>query len=86
MGLNMADGLQGMLKDGHKHFEGVDEAVAKNIEAIHQLSAITRTSLGPTGTLSKFFSRLLLSSTYIPTTMHPYLPRTRYEQTGDQPS
>jgi T-complex protein 1 subunit theta len=49
MGLNMADGLQGMLKDGHKHFEGIDEAVAKNIEAIHQLSAITRTSLGPTG-------------------------------------
>jgi len=29
MGLNMADGLQGMLKDGHKHFEGLDEAVAK---------------------------------------------------------
>jgi len=49
MGLNMADGLQGMLKDGHKHFEGLDEAVAKNIEAVNALSAITRTSLGPTG-------------------------------------
>jgi len=49
MGLNMAEGLQGMLKEGHKHFEGIDEAVAKNIEAVNQLSAITRTSLGPTG-------------------------------------
>ena len=49
MGLNMADGLQGMLKDGHKHYEGLDEAVAKNIEAVNALSAITRTSLGPTG-------------------------------------
>lgn len=49
MGLNQASGLSGMLKDGHKHYEGVDEAVAKNIEAVKQLAAITRTSLGPNG-------------------------------------
>ncbi|KAG1711827.1 hypothetical protein DVH05_009069 [Phytophthora capsici] len=49
MGLNVAGGLSSMLKDGHKHFEGVDEAVAKNIDAVKQLAAITRSSLGPNG-------------------------------------
>ena len=38
-----------MLKDGHKHLSGLDEAVMKNIEACKQLSEITRTSLGPNG-------------------------------------
>ena len=33
MGLNMAAGTSGMLKQGHKSFEGLDEAVYKNIEA-----------------------------------------------------
>jgi|Transcript_18690 T-complex protein 1 subunit theta len=42
-------GLQSMLKDGHKHLSGLDEAVMKNIEACKQLSEITRTSLGPNG-------------------------------------
>ncbi|RLN38052.1 hypothetical protein BBJ28_00001101, partial [Nothophytophthora sp. Chile5] len=49
MGLNVAGGLSSLLKDGHKHFEGVDEAVAKNIDAVKQLAAITRSSLGPNG-------------------------------------
>ncbi|RHY04379.1 hypothetical protein DYB36_000901 [Aphanomyces astaci] len=49
MGFNPAAGLSGLLKDGHKHFEGVDEAVAKNIEAVKQLADISRTSLGPNG-------------------------------------
>jgi len=49
MGLNMAAGLGGMLKDGHKHIEGVDMAIGKNIDACKQLSAITRTSMGPNG-------------------------------------
>jgi len=43
MNLNSAAGLQGMLKDGHKSYEGVHGAVIKNIEAakgknIHFLS------------------------------------------------
>jgi len=38
-----------MLKDGHKHLSGVEEAVIKNLEACKQLSKITRTSLGPNG-------------------------------------
>jgi hypothetical protein len=33
MNLNSAAGLQGMLKDGHKSYEGVHGAVIKNIEA-----------------------------------------------------
>ncbi|XP_047091045.1 T-complex protein 1 subunit theta [Lolium rigidum] len=42
-------GMQSMLKDGHKHLSGLDEAVLKNIGAARELSAITRTSLGPNG-------------------------------------
>lgn len=38
-----------MLKEGHKHLSGLDEAVIKNIDACKQLSKITRTSLGPNG-------------------------------------
>lgn len=38
-----------MLKEGHRHLSGLDEAVLKNIDACKQLSTITRTSLGPNG-------------------------------------
>ncbi|CAN0229270.1 unnamed protein product, partial [Discosporangium mesarthrocarpum] len=49
MGLNLASGLQGMLKSGHTSYEGVDEAIIRNINAAKQLAAIVRTSLGPNG-------------------------------------
>lgn len=50
MGLQTGSyGVQGMLKEGHKHLSGLDEAVIKNIDACKQLSTITRTSLGPNG-------------------------------------
>eukprot|EP00897_Mesotaenium_endlicherianum_P003475 jgi/Mesen1/3155/ME000184S02226 len=42
-------GLQSLLKEGHRHMSGLEEAVLKNIEACKQLSLITRTSLGPNG-------------------------------------
>ncbi|KAI3946741.1 hypothetical protein MKW98_003304 [Papaver atlanticum] len=42
-------GINSMLKQGHKHFSGLDEAVMKNIDGCKQLSNITRTSLGPNG-------------------------------------
>ncbi|XP_057768707.1 T-complex protein 1 subunit theta isoform X2 [Salvia miltiorrhiza] len=42
-------GIQSMLKEGHRHLSGLDEAVIKNIDACKQLSTITRTSLGPNG-------------------------------------
>ncbi|KAK4766469.1 hypothetical protein SAY87_008111 [Trapa incisa] len=50
MGFSMQPyGIQSMLKEGHKHLSGLEEAVIKNIDACKQLSAITRTSLGPNG-------------------------------------
>ena len=48
-------GIQSMLKEGHRHLSGLEEAVLKNIDACRELSAITRTSLGPNG---EFFVRL----------------------------
>ncbi|KAF8398609.1 hypothetical protein HHK36_017540 [Tetracentron sinense] len=42
-------GVQSMLKEGHKHLSGLDQAVLKNIDACNHLSTITRTSLGPNG-------------------------------------
>lgn len=49
MNLNSASGLQGMLKDGHKTYEGVQGAVIRNIEAGKAIAAMVRTSLGPNG-------------------------------------
>ncbi len=49
MNLNSAAGLQGMLKEGHKTFEGVGGAVMKNIDASKAIAAMVRTSLGPNG-------------------------------------
>mmetsp|Transcript_38344 Transcript_38344/g.90121 ORF Transcript_38344/g.90121 Transcript_38344/m.90121 type:complete len:540 (+) Transcript_38344:133-1752(+) len=46
---NQQVGLQGLLKEGGKHFSGVDEALLRNIEACKNLAQITRTSLGPYG-------------------------------------
>jgi T-complex protein 1 subunit theta len=40
-------GLTSLLKDGYKHFSGLDDAVTRNIEACRGLAVITRTSLGP---------------------------------------
>jgi T-complex protein 1 subunit theta len=48
-GMGLPYGLQAMLKEGHKHFAGVDEAVMRNIEACKNMAKITRTSLGPNG-------------------------------------
>ena len=49
MSLNSAAGLGGMLKDGHKVFEGVQGAVIKNIEAARAIAGMVQTSLGPNG-------------------------------------
>jgi T-complex protein 1 subunit theta len=42
-------GFTSLLKEGYKHFGGLEEAIMKNIEACKGLAAITRTSLGPNG-------------------------------------
>lgn len=47
--MGMPYAFQSMLKEGYKHLSGVDEAVLKNLEACKQLSAMTKTSLGPNG-------------------------------------
>lgn len=49
MALNAAAGLGGMLKDGHKNFEGVQGAVLRNVEAGKAIAGIVKTSLGPNG-------------------------------------
>jgi T-complex protein 1 subunit theta len=49
MSLNAASGLGGMLKDGHKVFEGVHGAVLKNIEAAKAIALMVQTSMGPNG-------------------------------------
>lgn len=54
MAMGLPYGLQAMLKEGHKHFSGVEEAVIKNIDACKALSQITRTSMGPNGAIKPF--------------------------------
>lgn len=67
MGFQMQPyGMQAMLKEGHKHLSGLDEAVLKNIDACKQLSVITRTSLGPNGN-SFHFSCVFLTETFLET-------------------
>lgn len=38
-----------MLKEGSKHFSGLEEAILKNINACKDISNMTKTSLGPNG-------------------------------------
>lgn len=45
--------FSGLLKEGSKHYTGVEESIMKNIESIKELSAMTRTSFGPNG-MNKF--------------------------------
>jgi len=42
-------GLLSLLKEGTKHFSGVEESCLRNIEACKQLTQIVKTSLGPNG-------------------------------------
>eukprot|EP01137_Pigoraptor_chileana_P005097 Opistho-2@2777 len=42
-------GYNSMLKDGAKHFSGLEEAVYRNIQACKELAVVTRTSFGPNG-------------------------------------
>jgi T-complex protein 1 subunit theta len=42
-------GIQALLKEGGKHFAGMDEALLKNIDAAKQIGTMTRSSFGPFG-------------------------------------
>ncbi|EGR34619.1 hypothetical protein IMG5_005740 [Ichthyophthirius multifiliis] len=49
MSLQQSYGVNSLLKEGHKHFSGMEEAVLKNINACKEISNMTKTSLGPNG-------------------------------------
>lgn len=45
--LNTSSGFQNLLKDGYRHYAGLEEAILRNIEACKEISTLTRTSFGP---------------------------------------
>lgn len=47
--LTTNQGFQSMLKEGYRHYAGLEEAILKNIDAAKELSLLTRTSFGPNG-------------------------------------
>jgi T-complex protein 1 subunit theta len=49
MSVPMPSGFASMMKDGARHFQGLDEAVYRNIEACKELAKTTRTAFGPHG-------------------------------------
>ena len=42
-------GIQSLLKEGGRHFAGMDEALLRNIDAAKQIGTMTRSSFGPFG-------------------------------------
>ena len=48
----MFGAANGMLKEGARHYSGLEEAMMRNIDACQQLAQMTRTAYGPHG---KFF-------------------------------
>ena len=38
-----------LFKEGYKQYQGIDEAVLRNISACHELAETVRTSFGPNG-------------------------------------
>ena len=57
----MRRGIPNLFKDGTKHRSGVQDAVLRNIDACHQLSDLTRTSLGPNG-MNKMVTHILTTT------------------------
>jgi T-complex protein 1 subunit theta len=47
--LSTAYGFQNLLKEGSRHYSGLEEAILKNIEACKEISNMTKTSFGPNG-------------------------------------
>jgi len=64
---NMKAGIPTLFKGGTKHLTGVEAAVVRNIEVCQQLSAITRTSLGPNGMYPCVDSSVYVSSSSLKT-------------------
>jgi T-complex protein 1 subunit theta len=47
--LSTAYGFQNLLKEGSRHYSGLEEAILKNIDACKEISNMTKTSFGPNG-------------------------------------
>lgn len=47
--LSTAYGFNNLLKEGSKHYSGLEEAILRNISACKEISNMTKTSLGPNG-------------------------------------
>lgn len=47
--LSTAAGFQNLLKEGFRHYAGLEEAISRNIEACKEISDKTKTSIGPNG-------------------------------------
>lgn len=73
--LSTASGFQSMLKEGSKHYSGLDEAILKNIAACKEISNMTKTSLGPNGNLKNSFKPLKVWRRWSSTTLIRYLWR-----------
>lgn len=49
MSVPLPPGFASMLKDGARHFQGLDEAVYRNLEACKELAKTTKSAFGPNG-------------------------------------
>lgn len=47
--LSTQSGFQNLLKEGFRHYAGLEEAILRNIEACKEISDKTKTSIGPNG-------------------------------------
>lgn len=47
--MNTKAGFQNLLKEGFRHYAGLEEAILRNIEAVKKISDMTKTSIGPNG-------------------------------------
>lgn len=56
--LSTAQGFQGLLKEGSRHFSGLEEAILRNIEACKGISDMTKTSYGPNGAKKMIINHL----------------------------
>lgn len=50
----MFGAANGMLKEGARHYSGLEEAMYRNIEAVQLLSGMTRSAMGPHGKFFRF--------------------------------
>ena len=63
--LSTAAGFQNLLKEGFRHYAGLEEAIVRNIEACKEISDKTKTSIGPNGMkkiVVNHFDKLFITS------------------------